>query len=224
MTDSSHSEHSSGAEGGSQKENDRLTVPDGPGTPPSRSRAAVEFDILARRDALAERIAADDMRQAEREIERMPAWVSQYLAAFGSKRPDGKRMTVQWAAEFAGTRPGTVREYRRTSPAFRKLEEVARFGDVSFMSSYVNAGLRGLAPAAMEALADLIYVRNPQVVLKALSWLRGPEELEVTMKRETEVTADDMAEAARRAAELEAELLDDDDPLPVGDDGEGDDA
>jgi hypothetical protein len=223
MADSSHSEHTAPANGGAQKETDRLTVPH---AMRGRTEGDAVLDILRQRDALEEKVAGEEMGEAERQIERMPAWVPQYLAAFGSRRPDGKRMTVKWAAELAGTNPENVRQYRKASAAFRRLEEVARFGDVMFMQSYVDAGLRGLAPLAMEALADLLRVRNPQVTLKAIGWLRGPEELAVTLQQAAEVTADDMAEAARRAAELEAELLDDEDeenPISVGDDNEADD-
>jgi len=111
----------------------------------------------------------------EWELERMPKWVHSYLAAWGSKPPDGGRMTVTWAAEFAGTNPDTVRQYRRSSAAFRRLEDIARHGSTNWLQSYVDAGLRGLAPEIMTAMADLIRQRNHQAVLKALEWMRGRE-------------------------------------------------
>lgn len=108
-------------------------------------------------------------------LERLPKWVPEYLACWGSKKPEGGRMTVAFAAEFAGTSPAAVRKLRERSPAFRRLEEVSRYAGAQWAQSYVDAGLRGLAPGVMEALADLVKERNPQAVLKALEWLRGKQ-------------------------------------------------
>lgn len=121
-----------------------------------------------------------DRDEAEGQIEQMPVWVAAYLGCWGSTRPDGKRMMVQFAADFAGTTPSAVRNLRQRSPAFRKLEDIARYGTAAWAQSYVEAGLRGLAPTLMRSLARLIETDNYQTVLKVAEWLRGkPTEVKV---------------------------------------------
>lgn len=63
-----------------------------------------------------------------RELDDLPEWVPIYLDAWGSKRPDGRVMTVTFAAGLAGVSPSTIRFWRGRSAAFRDLEDQARRG------------------------------------------------------------------------------------------------
>ena len=138
----------------------------------------------------------------KRELERLPSWAPEYLACWGSKKPDGGRMTVTFAAEFSGVTPETVRKLRERSATFRRLEEVARFSGGEWAQTYVEAGLQALAPGLMRALGTLIDERNPQVVLKALEWLRGrPQEIDVLVDDVSELS--DEERSSRVVALLE---------------------
>lgn len=110
---------------------------------------------------------------AEHGLEKMPPWAPEYLACWGSKAPHGGRMTVTFAAEFAGTTPDNVRQYRKANRHFRRLEQIARYAAGAWSSSYIEAGLRALAPGLMRALAAQIEAGNTQTVLKVAEWLRG---------------------------------------------------
>lgn len=121
-----------------------------------------------------------DNDEAEREIEKMPIWAPDYLACWGSTRPDGKRMTVAFAADFAGTTTEAVRKLRARSEAFRRLEEITRYGTAEWAQTYVEAGLRGLAPRMMRSLARLVDADEYHTTLKLVEWLRGkPTEVKV---------------------------------------------
>lgn len=105
-------------------------------------------------------------------IARLPPWVSVYLAAWGTKREDGKRVTVSWAAELAGTTDSTVRSLRKRSPRFRRMEYMARHAEAEEIASLVQAGLRGNAGVIFEAFMRLIKNGNPQATLRAVDWLQ----------------------------------------------------
>lgn len=145
----------------------------------------------------------------EHELEKLPKWVNNYLSCWGSrKRPDGGRMTVTFAADFAGVGPTAVRNMRQRSPAFRRLEIIARHMGAYWSQSFVEAGLRGLSPKIMQAFADLIEERHPQTVIKGLELLMGKvQELEVTWRDALPpgVTAEQAAEAQRQFAAMLAE-------------------
>jgi len=122
-------------------------------------------------------------KEAERKLEELPRWAPGYLAMWGSTKDDGGRMTVTYAAESVGATAEAVRQLRHRSPAFRRLEEIARHSTDKWAQSYVKAGLRVMAPSLMEAVHDLIQSRNPQVVLKILDWLRDqPQQVELSWR------------------------------------------
>jgi len=112
-------------------------------------------------------------RNEKQALEQLPAWAPEYLACWGSKKPDGGRMTVRFAAEFAGVTPSAVRNLRERSATFSRLEEIARHAGAEWAQTYIEAGLRALAPGLMRALAELIADKNAQTVLKGIEWLRN---------------------------------------------------
>lgn len=114
------------------------------------------------------------------ELEKLPPWVPLYLSVWGGTRPDGKRMTVKWAADYAGISPSNVRNLRSRSPGFRRMEGMARFTSIQFAQSYVERGLAHIAPLWLNALITLLAVADSQTVLKVGEWLRGkPEAMDV---------------------------------------------
>lgn len=126
-----------------------------------------------------------DEREA---LEKMPEWAPEYLACWGSLKPDGGRMTVTFAAEFAGTTPEAVRQLRSRSEQFERMEWIARQGTAAWAQSYVEAGLRTMAPRMMRALAKLLDSHHPQVVLKVAEWLLGkPQELRLSGELDVDV-------------------------------------
>jgi len=172
-------------------------------------------------DLQGERISQRDLD--EHALEKMPPWVAEYLACWGSKKPDGGRMTVTFAAEFAGTTTDAVRQYRKANASFRRLEEVARYAGANWARTYVEAGLRGLAPDLMRNLAYLINVeKHPQTIMKALGWMLGPQELNLSITGKTDITADELAAARERALSLEDELLSGGADVDEDDDGSDD--
>jgi len=115
------------------------------------------------------------------ELAELPEWVPMYLSCWGSTKPDGGRMTVTFAAEFAGVRARTVRALRERSPSFRRMEWMARHGTSEWASEFVDRGLRGAAPLIVAAFYKLIAAGEKQVVLKGMEWLRGrPQELKLS--------------------------------------------
>lgn len=117
-----------------------------------------------------ERLAEREEQQA---LERLPAWVPLYLAAWGSVRPDGKQMSVVWAAGHAGVTDSAVRSLRERSRQFRTLEYLARHGTAAFMTSYAEAGLRGSASLILKAYLELVDEGNAAAVLQGMKWLLG---------------------------------------------------
>lgn len=114
-------------------------------------------------------------------LEKLPEWVPMYLDCWGSRKPGGGRMTVTFAAEYAGTTPEAVRHLRSRSAAFRRMEWIARNGTAEFAQSYVEAGLRNRLPKMMAAMDKLLESAHPDTVLKLLGWVRGkPQELKIT--------------------------------------------
>ena len=130
-----------------------------------------------------------ELAEEQARLEKLPAWVTEYLAAWGSRfDPDGKPMRVKTAAALAGTTASNVRDLRRTSEQFRLLERIARHGGAMFLASYMEAGIRSLAPAMLRAFAALIEAENPQVVLQGMKWaLDKPDmaNLNVNLEGET---------------------------------------
>jgi len=113
------------------------------------------------------------IEDAEGHINDLPSWVPMYLAAWGSKRPDGKRVTVSWAASVAGTTASTVRSLRMRSDRFCRMEYIARHGEGEHVASMIDAGLRGNASRIFESFIRLVDKGNPQAVLKAMEWLQN---------------------------------------------------
>jgi len=116
-------------------------------------------------------------------LESLPSWVPDYLAAWGSRfDPDGKRMRVKTAAALAGTTESNVRHLRCTSERFKLLETIARKGGAIWLSSYMEAGIRGMAPKIFQSFHKLIEAENPQVVLQAMKWaLDKPDGINVNL-------------------------------------------
>ena len=116
----------------------------------------------------------------KRELEELPEWVPMYLDCWGSKKPDGGRMTVSFAADFAGTTPDAVRMLRKRSAAFRRMEKLARHGTALWAQSYVEAGLRNRLPKIFASVDKLLDAMNVETTLTLLKMVRGkPEELRV---------------------------------------------
>lgn len=134
-------------------------------------------------DAAKELLHRSEQRQRDLErgaIDRIPSWVPTYLAAWGTTRPDGKMMTVQWASSLAGTSASNVRNQRQRSRQFRRMEEMARFGTQATMTEFIDAGLRGNASTIFDTFMRLIDDGDVRAVLKAMEWLRGkPIEVDV---------------------------------------------
>lgn len=123
--------------------------------------------------------------QAEdaRLYEDLPEWVPLYLAAWGSTRPDGKRMTVRWAAGLAGVDDSAVRHLRGSNPMFKRLEFLARRAGGAFMASYADAGIRGAAPAILQAFFDLVRARDVTATLTGMRWLLAkPQAVDVNLR------------------------------------------
>ena len=110
--------------------------------------------------------------EADRAVEKLAPWVPTYLGAWGCKREDGKRVTVGWAAEQAGTTDSNVRNLRQTNPRFRRLEELARYGRAEQISSMIQAGLRGSAPVILQEFMRLVQSGNAPAIMKAMEWLQ----------------------------------------------------
>lgn len=153
----------------------------------------------------------------------LPGWVPTYLAAWGSTRPDGRRMTVRWASGLSGVDESSVRKLRGRSKMFERLEYLARHGGGEFMASYAEAGLRGAAPALLQAFLGLVEDGHPQVVMQGMKWLLArPEEVDVNLTgsmaqgspQEWAELGDD--EAGQVAANLQAALT------VIGHDGSAD--
>ena len=124
-----------------------------------------------------------ELAEEERTLEQLPAWVPGYLAAWGSKRdPEGKTMRVKTAAALAGTTESNVRMLRKRNEQFRLLETIARKGGSLWLSSYMQAGIRGMAPRILQSFTKLIEAENPQVVLQAMKWaLDKPDGINVNL-------------------------------------------
>jgi len=124
-----------------------------------------------------------ELAEEERTLEELPSWVPGYLAAWGSKLdPDGKTMRVKTAAALAGTTESNVRNLRQRNPNFRLLETIARKGGSLWLSSYMEAGIRGMAPRIFQSFCKLVESQNPQVVLQAMKWaLDKPEGINVNL-------------------------------------------
>ena len=89
-------------------------------------------------------------------------------------------MRVKTAATLAGTTESNVRELRRRSDRFQLMEKIAREGGSMFLSSYMEAGLRTMAPSLLQAFRMLVANMNPQVVLQGMKWaMDRPEALTV---------------------------------------------
>jgi hypothetical protein len=123
-----------------------------------------------------------EQAQEERIFAGLPAWVPGYLAAWGSKRdPEGKTMRVKTAAALAGTTDSNVRMLRNSNPQFRLLETIARKAGSLWLSSYMEAGIRGIAPQIFHSFQSLVQSENPQVVLQAMKWaLDKPDAIDIT--------------------------------------------
>lgn len=120
-----------------------------------------------------------ELAEEQRILDTLPGWVPTYLACWGSTRPDGKRMSVTWAAGLAGVSPDAVRQLRARSRQFRMMEHVCRQGGAEFMASYASAGVRAMAPEILTAMRDLITDRNPRMVSEAVKILLGQTGLDV---------------------------------------------
>ena len=115
------------------------------------------------------------------EFERLPEWAPEYLACWGSTKPDGGRMTVTFAAEYAGVTPSTVRDLRARSPQFQRMEYLARNGTSEWMQSYIQAAGRAFAPLLVDSMYRLLSDGHPQATLKMWEWARGkPDLLDIT--------------------------------------------
>jgi hypothetical protein len=116
---------------------------------------------------------ADCLTEAKQaDLEQLPTWVPAYLGAWGGKRENGKRVTVAWAAEQAGTTDSNVRNWRQTSQQFKRLEHLARYGRAEQVSSMVQAGLRGMTPVILAAFMRLVQTGNVHAIMKAMEWLQ----------------------------------------------------
>ena len=118
-----------------------------------------------------------ELAEEQRILEKLPAWVPEYLAAWGSVRPDGKAMSVEWAAGLAGVSAVAVRMLRGRHREFRTLEYLARHGTAAFMVSYAEAGLRGAAPAIVAAFRKLIDDGEYHTVIQGMKWLMDKPDL-----------------------------------------------
>jgi hypothetical protein len=144
--------------------------------------------------------------EAERAIDDLPEWVAPYLSCWGSKLPDGGRMTVTFAAEFAGVKPATVRKLRERSDHFSRLEDIARHATIEWAQTYVEAGLRAMAPDMMRALRRLIRSDDSKTVLKAMEWLLNrPQRMEIEVD-ESDIDAEIERELARLAGRGEEDV------------------
>jgi hypothetical protein len=120
-------------------------------------------------------------QQGESKTE-LPTWAPVYFAAWGSARPDGRRMSVQWAARLAGVSCSAVRNWRSENKHFRALEHIARHGGVQFMTSFTEAGIRAAAPAILQAYLKLVGEGHPQMVLQGLKLLLDRPDIDVNLR------------------------------------------
>ena len=120
-----------------------------------------------------------ELADEEKLLEKLPEWVPTYLAAWGSTRPDGKAMSVEWAAGLAGVSPSAVRKLRIRQRQFQTLEYIARHGGSAFMASYADAGIRGAAPGILMAFLKLVEEGNSTVVLQGMKWLLNKPDADV---------------------------------------------
>lgn len=120
-----------------------------------------------------------ELAEEERVLSGLPEWVPLYLAAWGSVRPDGKKMSVTWAAGLAGISVETVRGLRMRSRQFRIIEYVARHGSAAFMASYAEAGVRGAAPQILTSFLKLIADGEYHTVIQAMKWLMDKPDVQV---------------------------------------------
>ena len=151
-----------------------------------------------------------ELAEEQRQFEELPEWVPTYLAAWGSVRPDGKAMSVEWAAGLAGVTASAVRNLRARDRRFKTLEYVARHGGSAFMASYADAGIRGAAPAILSAFLGLVADGNAQAVLQGMKWLLGTSD-SVDVHLKGVVATDDVSELSdveldERIAELFAAI------------------
>ena len=148
-----------------------------------------------------------ELAEEQAQLEKLPVWVPDYLAAWGSKfDPEGKRMRVKTAATLAGTTESNVRELRRRSERFQLMEKIAREGGSLFLSSYMEAGLRTMAPSLLQAFRTLVANLNPQVVLQGMKWaMDRPEALTVDVTGV--VATDDVSELSDEALDTRLDQL-----------------
>lgn len=145
-------------------------------------------------------------------IEQLPAWVPVYLAAWGSTGPDGARMMVKTAAELAGVSESCIRNWRSQSPQFKRLERMARYGSVESIASFVDAGLRGVAPIIFQSFMRLVNDGDGPTVREAMKWLRAqPEQLDIQGELQLNDSSP-RAEIARRLSGIAARTEAVDDP------------
>ena len=91
-------------------------------------------------------------------------------------------MRVKTAAALAGTTESNVRTLRMRNEQFRLLETIARKAGSLWLSSYMQAGIRGMAPRIFQSFTKLIEAENPQVVLQAMKWaLDKPDGINVNL-------------------------------------------
>jgi hypothetical protein len=127
------------------------------------------LELLENIEAL--RAHADQLDRME-STDDLPAWVPAYLAAWGGERPNGRRMTVTEAAEMAGTTDSNVRNLRQRSEQFRRMEWMARHGDMDYVQSMVDAGLRGSAITIFESFMHLVKGGDRAAILKGMEWIQ----------------------------------------------------
>lgn len=121
-------------------------------------------------------LAHNEQQQRElgrMDMSRLPEWVPTYLAAWGSPRPDGKKMTVAWASSLAGTSASNVRNLRQRSRQFVRMETMARFGTAATMGEFIEAGLRGNVGVIWTNYMRLVKEGNVSAILKGVEWTRG---------------------------------------------------
>lgn len=137
-------------------------------------------------------------------MEALPGWMPTYLAAWGSTRPDGKAMSVEWAAGLAGVSPSAVRNWRAKDRRFQTLEYVARHGGAAFMASYADAGVRAAAPRILGAFLGLVDEGNATAILQGMKWLLGKADAVVHVRGGLEfsdVSDDELAAIQEALAE-----------------------
>lgn len=129
-----------------------------------------------------------ELAEEQRVLDTLPDWVPTYLAAWGSVRPDGKQMSVEWAAGLAGISASAVRNLRMRDRRFRTLEYVARHGGAAFMASFAEAGVRTSAPRLLTAFLKLVDEGNSTAIIQGMKWLLGKADAEVVFQGDVEFT------------------------------------